>query len=78
MNIIKELTDIFREVFDSPQLLIDKNTTADDIEAWDSFSHVNLILFIEKRFSIKIPLGETQALRNVEAMAELIQSKLNI
>lgn len=78
MDIIKELTDIFKEVFDSPQLLIDKNTTADDIEAWDSFSHMTLILFIEKRFSIKIPLGETQALKNVGAMAELIQSKLDI
>lgn len=69
------LTDIFRHVFDDDGLVIGRQTTAKDIDAWDSLSHVQLIVAIEKRFGIRFNLGEVVALENVGQMMDLIQTR---
>lgn len=52
---IKELALILQEVFDDPSLAIDRNTTAEDVPGWDSFSHTILLLTINNRFKIHLP-----------------------
>ena len=52
----KRLTDVFREVFDDDSIELNEETTSDDVEDWDSFEHINLVVAVEKEFSFKIPM----------------------
>jgi acyl carrier protein len=63
---------IFQEVFDDEQLSIGPETTADDIEGWDSLTHIQLLVTIEKAFRIRFNTGEIAGLANVGEMVELI------
>lgn len=71
-----KLQNIFRYVFDDESLVIARETSADDIDGWDSLTHVNLIMVIEKEFAIKFSLKEMAGFRNVGDMADLIVSKV--
>jgi acyl carrier protein len=74
--IIKDMQPIFRDVLDLPDLQLTRQSNASNVEGWDSLSHVNLVMGIEKRYKIKIALGELQDLKNVGEMADLIHRKL--
>jgi len=76
MEILQRLTPIFRDTFADDSIIIDENTTADDIEAWDSLSHVNLILAIEIAFEIEFSQREVMSFQNVGDMAACIESKI--
>ncbi|MGL4393577.1 MAG: acyl carrier protein [Fusobacteriaceae bacterium] len=77
MKSIKErLEDIFKDVFDDEKLVIKKETTAADIEDWDSLAQINLITSIEKEFVIKFSLNEITGLKNVGEMLGLIEKKI--
>jgi acyl carrier protein len=71
-NIWPKLTDIFRDMFEDNQLAIGPETTAKDIEGWDSLAHVQLLVAIEKAFGIRFNTGEVASLANVGEMVELI------
>ncbi len=75
-GIIKDIQPIFRDVLDLPDLQLTRQSNASNVEGWDSLAHVNLVMGIEKRYKIKIALGELQDLKNVGEMADLIQKKL--
>ncbi len=66
---------IFRDVLDQPQLCLDRSTTADQVEDWDSLSHINLIAGVEKEFGLKFTLKEIKGLKNVGDMFDLVRSK---
>ena len=53
MTTIEKLNGLFRIVFDNEDISIRPEMTANDIDGWDSISHINLILAVEKGFSIK-------------------------
>ncbi len=76
MDILAELTPIFREVFDDDTIVITRQTTANDIDAWDSLSHMNMVMAIEVRFGIRFALGELPSLRNVGDLVDLTTKKL--
>lgn len=76
MTTIEQLTPIFREVFDDNDIVLNRQTTADDIDAWDSLSHMNLIVAVEMKFKVKFALGELQSLKNVGELADLVDKKL--
>ena len=71
-EVFSRLTKIFREVFDDENIELREDTTAVDIDDWDSFEHVNLIVGIEDEFSLKIPADRVLAIQNVGEMADLI------
>jgi len=75
-EIYEKLTDIFREVFDDPEITINPETTADDIEEWDSMSHINLILMVELKFDIEFKQSEVMRFENVGDLAEAVRSKV--
>lgn len=75
-DVYKKLTEIFREVFDDPEIDLTPETTADDIEEWDSLTHINLILMVELRFNIEFTQKEVMGFRNVGQMAACIKEKL--
>ena len=71
-----ELAEIMRDVFDDDDIKPTETMTADDVEAWDSLSHIRLIVSIEKRFNIKFTNAEVEKLRNVGDLLRTIEAKL--
>ncbi|MBF0467002.1 MAG: acyl carrier protein [Nitrospirae bacterium] len=76
MTTIDGVQPIFRDIFDDGSLIITRQTSANDIEEWDSLNHINLVVAIEKFYDIKFALGEIQSLKNVGEMADLIDEKV--
>lgn len=68
----KRLTNVFREVFDDDTIELTDETTSDDIEDWDSFEHINLIVSVESEFNFKIPMGKVVTMKNVGEMVDII------
>lgn len=77
MSVLEKLTAIFREVFDDENIVIGPETTANDIEGWDSLSHVNLIVAVETRFNIRFSKKELLIFRHVGDLLASIESKLS-
>lgn len=75
MDIIKELQEIFREIFDD-EIILSNETTADDIEDWDSLTHMQLIVEIEQKYNVKFTTAEIKKAANVGEFIEIIQEKL--
>jgi acyl carrier protein len=76
MNTIEQLTGVFRTVFDDPDIQLKPETIASDIEGWDSLSHVNLIMAIEKSFKIRFNQKELMTFQRVGDMIRCLDSKL--
>ncbi|MBQ3842934.1 MAG: acyl carrier protein [Ruminiclostridium sp.] len=74
-NIYKRLTQVFRDYFDDDSIEIDEDTTADDIDDWDSLSHITLMSAIEDEFGVKFTMGEVSGMENVGEMAEIIKAR---
>ena len=72
-TILNEVQEIFRNNFDDPDIIITRETCADDIEDWDSLEQINLLSAIEKKFSIKFQLADVRGLENVGDLLDLIQ-----
>ncbi len=73
--LLQELNLIFRDVLDQDSISLTLATTALDIEEWDSISHIQIIVAIEKRFKIKFTAAEIQSFKNVGDIIQAIQSK---
>jgi len=76
MKLIERLNAIFCEVFDDEDIVIAPELTANDIDGWDSLSHVNLIVTIESRFNIRFSQKELLTFKNVGDLLHAIASKL--
>lgn len=75
-EIYSRLTEIFHDIFDDNSIKLTPETTANDIEDWDSFNHINLIVAIESRFHIKFKTAELESLHSVGHLVALIERKL--
>ena len=71
-EVFERLTDVFRTVFDDETIELNDSTTSEDIDDWDSFEHINLIVAVEEEFSINIPMGKVTTMKNVGEMADII------
>ena len=69
------LEKVFREVFDDESIVITDDTSANDIDAWDSLTHVELIVAVEEEFDMKLSAKEIVRLKNVGEFINLIHSK---
>lgn len=76
MITLEELSPVFRLVFDDASIELTRNSTADDIDDWDSLTHMNLVMAVELQFKVKFALGELQTLKNVGDMLDLINKKI--
>ena len=75
-DIWQRLTAVFRDVFDDDSVVIGPETTAKDIEGWDSLANIELLVAIEKSFrGVKFNTGEVANLRNVGEMVAAIKQK---
>ncbi len=71
------LQDVFYDVFDDPSIVINRDTTANDIGEWDSFNHVRLIVAAEEKFGISLSTAEIADLRNVGELMDLISRHIS-
>lgn len=75
-EIKSKLEEIFREVLENDEICLTNETTADDIEEWDSLSHIQLIVAIEKEFNIKLTSKEVKELADIQDMVYCIYNKI--
>ena len=76
-QILERLTNVFQDVFDDDSIILTENSTADDIEEWDSLNQIRIILACEKEFDIKLNARDINTLENVGAMLDHLR-KLGI
>lgn len=76
-ELIEKLTTIFRSVFGVSGLTITESLTTNDVDNWDSLTHMILITEIETQFDIKFKLKELNKMKNVGDLLETISSKLS-
>jgi acyl carrier protein len=69
------LVAVMRETFDRDDLEVTRETTAQDVEEWDSLSHIELVVAIESAFAIKLRTGEIAGLKNVGQLHDVIASR---
>jgi len=70
-----ELSAIFHDVFDDESIVVTPQLTADDVDEWDSLSHIRLVLAIERKFGLQFSAAEVSRLKNVGEFVALIRSK---
>ena len=74
-EILNQVQEIFRDILDNEDIVLTNETTANDVEEWDSLSHIQLIVAIEKHFKIKFTSKEMLLWKNVGEMVDCIASK---
>lgn len=74
-EIYEKLNDIFVDVFDLDSIQLSESTSSEDVEEWDSLSHIQLIVAVEKAFGVKFSSREIMTWKNVGEMVDSISEK---
>jgi acyl carrier protein len=75
-EILEKVAESIRSILDLPNQQITMRTTAEDIEGWDSFNHINIVVAIENQFGVKFNTSEVEEVRAVGEFVKLIEKKL--
>ena len=74
-EVLEQITGIFKDVLDNEDVVLKDETTAGDVPDWDSLSHIQLVVAIEKHFKCRFSSKEIQSWNNVGEMVDCILSK---
>ena len=74
-EVFEKLDQVFQDVFDDESLHVTVETTAADVDGWDSLEHIDLMASVERAFGIRFSMGEITRMKNVGEMADLILEK---
>ena len=74
-EVLNKVEDIFRDILDEESLILTRDTTANDVDGWDSLTHIQLIVAIEKQFKVKFSSKEILSWKNVGEMIDSLQAK---
>ena len=74
-QVMARLTKVFRDVFDDDSIVLSDNTSAKDIEDWDSLEHIRLIAAVEREFGMRFKMGEVSTMKNVGEMVSIIAAR---
>ena len=74
-EVFEKLDQVFQDVFDDESLHVTDETTAADVDGWDSLEHSDLMASVERPFGIRFSMGEITRMKNVGEMADLILEK---
>lgn len=75
-QIYDELTDVFRDFFADPSIVLKPETASSDIDGWDSLTHFSLMIATESRFGIRLQTEDIEKLTRVGELAALIEYRL--
>jgi acyl carrier protein len=70
------LLRVIRETFDRDDLEVTRETTANDVDEWDSLSNVELMVAVETTFRVRLRTGEIASLKSVGELADVIQHRI--
>ena len=76
-EILRLINGVFQEVFEDKSLVITEMSEANDIDEWDSLTHIQLITAVEKAFSVRFKLDDILSFNNVGDMVVLLEDILN-
>lgn len=71
-EVFARLTDVFRDVFDDDSIELSDDTTAADVDGWDSVEHFNLISEVESVFKLRFQMREVSGMKNVGELVNII------
>lgn len=74
-ELLPRLTDVFRDVFDEDSITISAQTTANDIDEWDSIAHISLIAAVEDAFGMRFSMKEVSGMKNVGEMLDILTQR---
>ncbi len=74
-EVLSRVQDIFRDVLDDEEIVLTDATTADDIDEWDSLSHIQLIVAVEKAFKVKFTSKEILSWKNIGELVDSILTR---
>ena len=77
-EVLSQVQDIFRDILDEDSITLTEEKTANDVDGWDSLTHIQLIVAIEKHFKIKYTSKEILSWKNVGELIDSTCNKLNI
>lgn len=75
MDMMEEVRDVFRRVFEQDDLHVTRETVAADVPGWDSLMHVTLLLTVERELGVRFTTSEIAGLQNVGEIADLVVAK---
>ncbi len=73
--ILEQINEIFADILDNEEVVIEEKTQANDVEEWDSLTHIQLVVAVEKNFNIRFASKEIQSWNDVGEMMNCIQEK---
>lgn len=76
-QIFSKLTTVFQSVFDDDSIKLYDNTSANDIDEWDSLTHITLISEIEDAFNIHFEMKDVTKMKNVGELVDKIQELID-
>ena len=74
-EVYERLNAVFADVFDDEELTVNDETTAADVEGWDSLVHITLIDAVEEEFDISFDMKTIVKLKNVGEMVDVIMEE---
>jgi acyl carrier protein len=74
-QVLSQLQEIFRDTLDDQEIILTYDTTANDVEGWDSLTHIHLVVSIEKYFKLRFTAKEIQGWKNIGELSEGIIAK---
>lgn len=75
-KIFEKVNAVFRDLFEDDSLVIGEQTTAADVEGWDSLKHISLIEAVEEEFDIRFTMREVTGMKNVGEMVSVIEERM--
>ena len=75
-EIYETLNQVFREVLEDDTIKLTPQTTAEDVDGWDSMNHIFIVVELEKRFKVKFHAAEMEELKNVGELVSLLEDRL--
>jgi acyl carrier protein len=76
-EILSECNKIFIDQLDNEAIVLKRETTANDVEEWDSLTHIQLVVAVEKHFKVRFTTAEIQGFKNVGEMCDTIEKKVS-
>ena len=73
-KIYERLEKVFEDVFDE-EIKLSADTTAEDVDDWDSLTHITLIAAVEAEFGVRFNMKEVSSMKNVGEMVAIISER---